>query len=119
MRKISSAISSLNVSLYGMVSRFTNQLHIDEEQLRIEKSKDDYQEIWLAECLVCGGRGFFGILWMKCKYGTYNLAIGVCLLCNKFGVSGAICNHCNQMKYRNLKIQCTNPTVASVYTCED
>ena len=56
---------------------------------------------------------------MKCKYGTYNLAIGVCLLCNKFGVLGAICNHCNQIKYINLKIQCINLTVASVYTCED
>ena len=88
----------------GMVIRLSNQLHIDEEQLKIESTTDDYQEVWLAECLVCGGRGFFGNLCMKCKYGTYNLSIGVCLLCNKFGVLDAICNHCNQMKYRNLKI---------------
>ena len=56
---------------------------------------------------------------MKYTYGTYNLSIIVRLLCNKFGVLGVICNHCNQMKYRNLKIYCTNPTVGSVYTCND
>ena len=83
----------------GMVTRLSNQLHIDEEQLKIERTTDDYLDSWLAECLVCGGRGFFGKLCMKCKYGTYNLSIGVCLLCNKFGVLGLICNHCNQMKY--------------------
>ena len=103
----------------GNVARLSNKLHIDEEQVRIEKSKDDYQEIWLAECLVCGGRGCFGKLCMKCKYDTYNLAIGVCLWCYNFGVLGAICNHCNQTKYRNLKIQCTNPSITSVYKCED
>ena len=59
----------------GMVIRLSNQLHIDEELLKIESTTDDYQEVWLAECLVCGGRGFFGNLCMKCKYGTYNLSI--------------------------------------------
>ena len=103
----------------GMVVRLSNQLHIDEELLKIESSTDDYQEVWLAECLVCGGRGFFGKSCMKCMSGTYNLSIGVCLLCKKFGVLGVICNHCNQMKYRNLKIYCTNPTVGTVYTCDD
>ena len=67
----------------GMVARLSNQRHIDEEQFRIESSKEYYQEVWLSECLVCGGRGLFGKLCMKCKYGTYNLAIGVCLLCKK------------------------------------
>ena len=61
----------------GMVMRLSNQLHIDEEQLKIESSADDYQEVWLAECLICGGRGFFGKSCMKCKYGTYNLSIGL------------------------------------------
>ena len=103
----------------GMVIRLSNQLHIDEEQLKIESSTDDYQEAWLVECLVCGERGFLGKSCMKCKYGTYNLSIGVCLLCKKFGVLGVICNHCNQMKYRNLKIYCTNPTIGTVYTCDD
>ena len=36
-----------------------------------------------------------------------------------FGILGAICNHCNTNEYRNLKILCTNPKVASAYTCED
>ena len=50
-----------------------------KNNLRIESSKDDFKEVWLVEYLVCGGRGFFGILCMKCKFSTYNLAIGVCL----------------------------------------
>ena len=50
--------------------RLSNQIHIDEEQLKIESTTDNYEEVWLAECLVCGGRGFFGNLYMKCKYGT-------------------------------------------------
>ena len=44
----------------GMVIRLSNQLHIDEEQLKIESTTGDYQEVLLAACLVCGGRGFFG-----------------------------------------------------------
>ena len=66
--------------LLGMVTRLSDQLHIDDEQSKIARITDDYQDAWIVECLVCGCRGFFGKLCMKYKYGTYNLSIGVCLL---------------------------------------
>ena len=99
--------------------RLSNQLHIDEEELKIVSSKEDYQEVWMAECSVCGGRWFFGKMCMKCKHDNYCLSIGVCLPCKKFGVLGVICSYCNQNKYKNLKSFCTNPNIASVYTCDN
>ena len=43
----------------GMIDNLSNLLHINEEDLRIESSRELYQEVWLAECLICGGRVFF------------------------------------------------------------
>lgn len=103
----------------SMVARLSNQLHIDEEELRSTSSKDDNQEVWMVECLVSGGRRFIGKLCTKFKYGTFSPAIGLFFPCANFGVLGATCNYSNQRRYRNLKILCNTPSIASVYTCED
>ena len=65
-------------------------------ELQIGSFKDDYQEVSMSECLVCDGKGFFRKLWMKCKFGTYSLVIGVCIPCASFGVLGATCSYCNK-----------------------
>ena len=35
-----------------------------------------WKEVSFAECLMCGGRGFFGLNCSKCKAGKYSVGIG-------------------------------------------
>ena len=61
--------------------------------------KMDEQSLWkevsFAECLMCGGRGFFGLRCSKCKARKYNVGIGFCDGCSSTGVLGAHCLKCN------------------------
>ena len=103
----------------GMISKMIQLLSIDVSNLMIEESTEDWREVWLAECIVCGGRGFFGNLCRKCNHGIYNLGIGVCMPCGSLGVVGSDCGYCGIRPFTNLKIMCTNPKVGNVFTCEE
>ena len=54
-----------------------------------------WKEVSFAECLMCGGRGFFGLKCEKCKAGKYNVGIGFCDGCSSTVVLGAHCLKCN------------------------
>ena len=51
----------------------------------VEKDKFKIDPEWtqktvpFAECLICGGRGFFGLACQKCSEGIYNVGLGFCL----------------------------------------
>ena len=102
----------------GMIKKMSKQLSIDVSKLLIEESVEEYREVWLTECLVCGGRGFYGKLCRKCNHGTYNLGIGICMPCGCLGVLGTDCSYCGIRPFTNLKIMCTNPKIGNVFTCE-
>ena len=53
-----------------------------------------HQETHLAQCLICGGRGFMGLKCQKCLCGVYNLVLGFCFYCKVHGMLGADCIQC-------------------------
>ena len=79
----------------------------------------NHVEVFLAECLVCGGRAFFGMNCKKCNQSKYNLGIGVCNSCGSTGVLGIKCAVCLKDKAENLPIKCINPSAGTVCTTED
>lgn len=78
-----------------------------------------HQETYLAQCLICGGRGFMGLECKKCLSGVYNLVLGFCYYCKAYGMLGANCIHCKTGKYNTISIKCLNPRYGTVYTCPD
>ena len=62
--------------------------------------------ISFAECLICGGRGFFGLTCQKCNEGVYNIGIGFCTECNSSGTLGTLCQNCRLSRYQCFSIKC-------------
>ena len=67
-----------------------------------------HKRVSFAECLVCGGRGFFGLSCKKCNEGVYNIGIGFCSGCNDSGILGVWCQICRRSKYQSVPIRCLN-----------
>ena len=68
-----------------------------------------HQETHLAQCLICGGRGFMGLKCQKCLCGVYNLVLGFCFYCKAHGMLGADCIQCKTGKCEKIAINCLNP----------
>ena len=68
-----------------------------------------HQETYLAQCLICEGRGFMGLKWQKCLSGVYNLVLGFYFYCKVYGMLGADCIQCKTGKCEKIAINCLNP----------
>ena len=58
-----------------------------------------------------------GLACQKCLTGVYNLCLGYCHDCDKFGPLGMKC--CMDQKYQKMTIKCLNPRYGTIYTCND
>ena len=82
----------------------SDALLVSKESFRVDINKD-HVDAFLTECIVCGGRGFFGLKCQKCKVGMYNLGVGFCLECETSGPLGSVCTVCYKNNYRALDIK--------------
>ena len=80
----------------------------DSTTFNIERSAL-IQETYLAQCLICGGRGFMGLDCQKCLFGVYNLVLGFCYYCKAYGKLVAGCIYCKTGKYSKIAIICLTP----------
>ena len=87
---------------------------IDDSHFEID-AEADWKEVSLAECMVCGGRGFFGLQCQKCKGGLNNLGIGFCKQCSSTGVLGTTCSDCCGSTYEYMPIKCLNSCKGTMY----
>ena len=91
---------------------------IDDSHFEID-AEADWKEVSLAECMVCGGRGFFGLQCQKCNRGLYNVGIGFCTECTSTGVLGTNCSYCHKGEYKYLPIKCLNSCKGTMYKSGD
>ena len=76
-----------------------------------------YKTVSFAECLICGGRGFFGLTCQKCNDGVYNIGIGFCAECNSSGTLGTNCQTCRLSRYQSFPIRCVNTSYGTIFKC--
>jgi len=76
-----------------------------------------HKTISFAECLICGGRGFFGLTCQKCNDGVYNIGIGFCAECNSSGTLGTKCQTCRLSRYQSSPIRCVNTSYGTIFKC--
>ena len=91
--------------------------YVNKSYFKVD-DKSQWKEVSYAECLMCGGRGFFGLNCSKCKAEKYNVGIGFCDGCSGTGGLGAQCSKCNIVKariYMYMPVNCINAKNGTMY----
>jgi hypothetical protein len=103
--------------------------YVNKNYFKVD-DKSLWKEVSFAECLMCGGRGFFGLKCSKCKAGNYNVGIGYCDGCSSTGVLGAHCPKCNKgdinirtsktvKTFDYMPVKCINARNGTIYKSEE
>ena len=96
--------------------KYTCRTEDDKKKFSVANQSLYHEVAHMAECVVCGGRDFFGLQCQKCLEGVYNIGIGFCEVCETARVLGACCSGCKTNKYMSFTVKCLNPRKVTIYT---